>query len=399
MKLFRYFLIFMVVAGLILTSCASNNAALPKIIPTSTAGVSGKNSTSLQGAGITDSPRSPAGGSATSSTPKGVSVTKSGLPAITGTTLIYGLPTTTTEPPYRAFSTTLAGTYPWGPVQSLGPVNRIQFPPLLAKQTGLAPNPPLGLPASKLITVGYRSFGQGQPIVLLGGQDSTMTTWPPSLLLSLEQNFHVIIFDLPGTGYSPLPNQKLNLTNVSDDVAGFISALNLQNPLLLGWGLGGSISLRVAETHPGLLGGLVLIDSGSGGKGGIYRQYLAGHMNSWFTYGQTSAKATYLSSLLDYAPDALQTSGLNVWSSLAEQASSDNFTYDRLHLIDVATLIEVGDSDSVFPPHDSEILHRYIPTSRLVRYAHSGYATVIVDAAQVVSSLQQFASSVTTTTG
>ncbi len=403
MRLDKSFLIFLVAAGLLLASCAGGNNSLAKIvhIKPSVSPVPAQGGSNNAGKGPGEPGKSSQPGQSNAKNHSS-GTAKTSLPVTVTTNPIYGLTTSTVASSALPSSEVLSGTYPWGPVQSLGPVNRIQFLPLLAGDLTLSPKPPLGLPSAGLITVGYRSFGQGQSIVLVGGQNSTMTTWSPNLLLALEQNFHVVIFDLPGTGYSPMPDQRLNLTNVSNDVAGFIAALGLHSPVLVGWGLGGTISARVAETHPGLLGGLVLADSTAGGKKSVFGQVpadAAEHMSSWFTSAQRSVASAYLSSLTDYATDTLQTSGVSVWHNLAKQAFSDNFTYDKLHLINVPTLILVGGKDGIFPPRNSQTLHQKIATSQLIRYGNSGYAAIFADVNRFISSLQQFMSGTTTTTG
>ena len=93
-----------------------------------------------------------------------------------------------------------------------------------------------------------------------------MTWWDPQLLTDLAGHFTVTIFDLPGVGYSaPLPGTP-SVESYADATAGLIYSLHLTAPTVLGWGLGGSIALALAERHVGLLSRLVLVDATAGGR-------------------------------------------------------------------------------------------------------------------------------------
>jgi|GEM_PF-590625 len=327
--------------------------------------------------------------------------------ATTTTIPVYGSSSVTSSSPALPPSEVLSGTDAWGPLQSIGSVRRISIEPL-RPNGNLAPDAsPLGFPNKNLVSIGYRSFGQGQSLVLIGGADTTMTSWSPTLLLALAQNFHVVIFDLPGTGYSPTPSQKLNLANMADDTSGLIASLGLQAPIVLGWGFGGTIALRLAETHPGLISGLILADATAGGK---QFKFTSGSLSAinpysysslaklWFPSGQATIAHGYLKSLEEYAPDVLLPQGVLVSENLNKQLKSVNTINDKLSAIDVPTLIVVGGQDTIFPVYDSYLLHRKIHGSKILIYRSSGYASIFSEATNFSASLEQFESTTTTTT-
>jgi len=334
---------------------------------------------------------------------------KSGQDTVITTTTIpvYGsspvAPLSQTLPSSRV----LSGTDAWGPLQSIGPVSRISIEPLRPHESLISQTPPLGFPNKDLVSIGYRSFGQGQSLVLIGGEDTTMTSWSPALLLALAQNFHVVIFDLPGTGYSPTPLQKINLANMADDTSGLIASLGLKTPIVLGWGFGGAIALRLAETHPGLASGLILVDTTAGGKEAKFSKGFTDAVNPynysslaklWFPSTQAAIARGYLKSLGEYAPDVLLPQGALVSENLNKQLKSINIISDQLSKIDIPTLIVAGGRDEIFPVYDSYLLHRNIRASKIMIYRPSGYASIFAKATDFAASLGQFESTTTTTT-
>ena len=52
------------------------------------------------------------------------------------------------------------------------------------------------------VSLAYREYGSGYPVVLINGLASTMDMWNPPVLARISEQFRVIIFDNRGTGYS-----------------------------------------------------------------------------------------------------------------------------------------------------------------------------------------------------
>lgn len=57
------------------------------------------------------------------------------------------------------------------------------------------------------------------------------------------------------------------LTDYADSTNDFVEALGLDAPDVVGWSLGGAITLTTALKYPGIFRKLVLADSGPGGAG------------------------------------------------------------------------------------------------------------------------------------
>lgn len=75
--------------------------------------------------------------------------------------------------------------------------------------------------------------------------------------------------DEQGIGQSTDTSGIANYTvlDYTDSTRGLIEALGLGSPDVVGWGLGGAVTLTTALLHPGIFRKLVLVGTGPGGAG------------------------------------------------------------------------------------------------------------------------------------
>ncbi len=106
----------------------------------------------------------------------------------------------------------------------------------------------------------YVDAGAGPPIVLIHGLGGQLLNFLPDSLRVLRRDHRVIALDRPGNGYSGRGiGTAPTLAAQAEMVAGFIRALGLHRPLLVGHSFGGAVAMRVALDHPELAGGLALL--------------------------------------------------------------------------------------------------------------------------------------------
>jgi pimeloyl-ACP methyl ester carboxylesterase len=67
---------------------------------------------------------------------------------------------------------------------------------------------------------------------------------------ALAQYYRVLVPDSRGHGRTNNPAGKLSYGQMADDVAGFIDALGLQRPMILGYSDGAQIALELGLRHP-----------------------------------------------------------------------------------------------------------------------------------------------------
>lgn len=107
----------------------------------------------------------------------------------------------------------------------------------------------------------YEDYGDGQPIVVLHGATADHQVWAEQLQ-PLTDDYRVILYDLRGhgkTGGSDL--ERYTVDTYADDLAAFIEALDLTQPVVLGHSLGGFIGYAFADAYPGKLSALITVGS------------------------------------------------------------------------------------------------------------------------------------------
>jgi pimeloyl-ACP methyl ester carboxylesterase len=129
----------------------------------------------------------------------------------------------------------------------------------------------------------YVEAGSGPAIVLVHGLSGQLRNFTYALTERLAADFRVIALDRPGSGYSPLPPAATRtLRGQGALIGGFIEALGLDHPLLVGHSLGGALSLSLALDRPELLRGLALVAPLTQPIAGIPAVFRALHHTSAF---------------------------------------------------------------------------------------------------------------------
>ncbi|HVQ40525.1 MAG TPA: alpha/beta hydrolase [Pyrinomonadaceae bacterium] len=121
--------------------------------------------------------------------------------------------------------------------------------------------PPLG----RFVEVGgarihYLERGTGPTLLLIHGLAGSMRNFTHSLVDRLAGEFRVVVMDRPGSGESARdPGACVRLASQAETVSAFISALELDRPVLVGHSLGGAVALAVALDYPEQVRGLALV--------------------------------------------------------------------------------------------------------------------------------------------
>src|SRR5262245_1986306 len=107
------------------------------------------------------------------------------------------------------------------------------------------------------VRIATRSYGVGQPLVLLNRFRGTMDNWDPHLVTSLARERQVITFDSSGIGESA-GKAPLSIETMASVAAGVVRTLALDSPAVLGWSIGGFVAQVLALNEPNLVNKLVL---------------------------------------------------------------------------------------------------------------------------------------------
>jgi pimeloyl-ACP methyl ester carboxylesterase len=101
------------------------------------------------------------------------------------------------------------------------------------------------------IDIYYEEYGSGEPLLLIHGGFVNHTMWEQHIPI-FAQHFRVITPDSRGHGRTKSPIDTLSYRLFADDMAEFVQALGLRQPLVCGYSDGGQIILEMAMHHPRL---------------------------------------------------------------------------------------------------------------------------------------------------
>ncbi|MFB9370870.1 alpha/beta fold hydrolase [Kitasatospora albolonga] len=119
----------------------------------------------------------------------------------------------------------------------------------------------------------------GRDVLLLHGLAGHAGEWD-RVAATLSRAGRVVAFDQRGHGRSTRRPAEVSRAAYVADVVAAVGQLGLRQPLLVGQSLGGHTALLAAAAHPGLFGGLVLVEAGPGAAPGA-QQEIAAVLDSW----------------------------------------------------------------------------------------------------------------------
>lgn len=87
----------------------------------------------------------------------------------------------------------------------------------------------------------FEAYGQGKPVVYIHGKNSDLRVWY-QIVRNLPQDFKHILIDLPNHGKSRTSLKNISLQEYIDFLTKFLNDNDIQEPVLVGHDLGGTIA-------------------------------------------------------------------------------------------------------------------------------------------------------------
>jgi pimeloyl-ACP methyl ester carboxylesterase len=247
----------------------------------------------------------------------------------------------------------------------------------------------MALPPPETFTAGdvilaYRTYGSGEPLVLINGLASAMDTWNPPVLDALARHFRVIVFDNRGTGYSGASGEPFSIPLFARDTACLMEVLGIARAHVLGFSMGTCIAQELALAFPEKIDRLVLVAGDCGGtetvrtdpdvfarlidKSGTIKDIVNRMFPLLFPTAWLDTHDPFR-----YCPVVEETTNdENAARQLATFLSWPG-TFSRLEKIRSRTLVITGDSDAVVPCENSRLLAGIIPGAELVMFPGAGH--------------------------
>ena len=235
------------------------------------------------------------------------------------------------------------------------------------------------------IDIAYKTFGKGDPILLINGYSFTMDSWDPTLLETLASNHTVIIFNNRGIGNTTSGSERFSIEQFANDTAGLLEALNIKKADVLAWSLGGRIAQELTLNYPDRVGKLILYAIGCGGEEsvpqnqevrnefvngtGTAEDRIARLVPLFFPQEWRNENPNYLENI----PKTTETILNQTLNKQIEAAANSAPTCDRLKNITQPTLVIVGTDDAATPAANSVRMAELIPGSWLVQIKGGGH--------------------------
>jgi non-heme chloroperoxidase len=99
------------------------------------------------------------------------------------------------------------------------------------------------------VTIFYKDWGSGQPIVFSHGWPLSSDDWDPQMMFFVNKGFRVIAHDRRGHGRSSQPGVGHDMDHYADDLAALTAHLDLKNAIHVGHSTGGGEVARYLGRH------------------------------------------------------------------------------------------------------------------------------------------------------
>lgn len=225
------------------------------------------------------------------------------------------------------------------------------------------------------LRVGFRRSGAGRCLLLLHGAVSDSRVWRREID-SFSDAFTVVAWDAPGCGGSSDPPAHFRMPEYADCLTGFINALGLGRPHVLGHSWGSTLALELYRQRPAAVRSLVLVGAYAGWAGSLspeqvaarlaFAERIAGQgadefvpdsMPGLFSDAMPADRADELRGIMsDIRPNGTVTMA---------RALAEADLRDVLPSIDVPTLLLYGEADQRSRLSVASSLHASIPGSTL----------------------------------
>jgi pimeloyl-ACP methyl ester carboxylesterase len=251
-------------------------------------------------------------------------------------------------------------------------------------------------------TIGYRSVGEGRPLVLVMGLSGTMDAWPPGFVDALAARRRVIAFDNEGIRRTTLGPGALTIRRMADGVASLIRALRLRRADVLGWSMGGMVAQSLARMHPNRVRRLVLCATAPGDgratppAADVLSQLASGTANVFdllFPPGHEAASQAYARAITSYpnaspaAPPAVTQAQLGATATWLAGGEPSGRPLSRVRH---PVLVGGGALDRLLPVANQRHLAGAMPNARLRVYRDAAHGFLFQHRPAFLQQIGQF---------
>ncbi len=239
----------------------------------------------------------------------------------------------------------------------------------------------------------YYRLGHGTPLILIAGYFANVKSWNKSFLNALAREHDVIVFDNRNVGGSFNSSKKYTSQALAEDTYRLTQALHLSHVDVLGISMGGMIAQQFAINYPKTVDHLILVNTFIAGipptlpdqqiKDDLYnppknklKQYLMvlrvlfppeARFKMFFSFLHDRFNPSYKET--PFSPVVMKQQQALVFGWIKNKDA-----LQKIRQLKIPVLILSGGSDYVIPYQNTDLLHKEIPHSKLVRWEDGGHA-------------------------
>ena len=197
----------------------------------------------------------------------------------------------------------------------------------------------------------YEIHGSGQPLVLLHGNLSTISTSFGKVLPELASTRRMIAVEQQGHGHTADIDRPFSLDQWAQDTTALLRHLGIEQADFFGYSSGGAVALEIALRFPALARKLIIAGGTSYRRDGFYPELLAG---SEAMKPEDLDGSPFQQAYASIAPHPEQ------WHRLVAKIADldrtiEGWSPEAIASIKAPTLLIIGDSDIVRPEHVVEM--------------------------------------------
>jgi 3-oxoadipate enol-lactonase len=215
----------------------------------------------------------------------------------------------------------------------------------------------------------YEIHGDGEPLLLIVGLGTDISEWD-GIIRWLAKTYQVMAFDNRGAGRTDKPDMHYSIEMMADDTAGLMQMLGMKQANVLGISLGGRIALELALQHATSVKKLVLVSTS------------ARIIKNW---------RRHFYGILSSAPIFRSKYPQPHYAFMRQlQASSTYNCADKLHELQIPTLIMHGKKDKAAPYTLAEEMHTGIQGSKMLTFAGGHLFFLMKERQQFLDAIAEF---------
>lgn len=237
------------------------------------------------------------------------------------------------------------------------------------------------------LSIHWESYGEKEPLLLISGVSGGTWTWAESIE-AWSPHFRVIVFDNIGSGRSSKPDRPYTIEEMADHAAAVLDAAGVRQTGVVGLSMGGMIAQELILRYPDRIHRLVLGSTHCGGG-----KRIPPHPNVIQRFSNN--KCLSQEEIVDKNLELLVTSRFRKKGSDAVKRYKERQlkaplqpdyalkrqleaigafdACERIHKIQVPTLILTAERDILVPPENGRLLYIQIPNAVKKSFANAGH--------------------------